>query len=78
MKIDVPDDVLAGTSFDPDHALLDLALGMYADSRASLGQAARISGMHQAAFMKELSSRRIPLHYDIDDFQQDMATLDKL
>ena len=78
MNIEVPDEVLAGTSFDPDHALLDLALGMYADRRASLGQAAKISGMHQAAFMKELSSRQIPLHYGIDDFKQDLATLDKL
>ena len=78
MNIQVPDEVLTGTSFDEAHALLDLALGMYADRRATLGQAARIVGMPQAHFMKELSARRIPLHYDVGDFQQDMATLENL
>jgi predicted HTH domain antitoxin len=78
MNITVPDEALKGTSFDREHALLDLALGIYADSRATLGQAARIACMPQAQFMKELASRKIPLHYSVADFQQDMAVLERL
>jgi len=78
MNIAVPDEALQGTGFDPQHALLDLALGMYADNRATLGQAARIASMPQAQFMKELGSRRIPLHYSVEDFRQDVAVLERL
>ena len=76
MIITVPDELLKGTSFDPRRALLDLALGMYADRRATLGQAAMIAGMPQTQFLKELGSRRVPMHYDVAAFEHDMAVME--
>jgi predicted HTH domain antitoxin len=55
--------------------LLDLALGMYASNRVTLGRAAEIAGLSQLDFQRELGRRRIPLHYDLEDFQADLRAV---
>ncbi len=57
---------------------LDLALGMYASDRATLGRAADIAGLTQLDFQRELGRRQIPLHYDRDDFAADLQVVREL
>ena len=59
-------------------ARLEMALGLFRDEKASLEQAAKLSGLSLPLFMKELGKRQIPLHYDVQDFEQDLKTLHKL
>jgi predicted HTH domain antitoxin len=75
MKITVPDEALKGTSVSQEEVLLDLAIGMFIDRRATLGQAARIADMSQPQFLKELGKRKIPVHYDVEDFAADMEVV---
>lgn len=75
MKIELGDDVLGGISLTPDQARLELAVGLFAGRRATLGRAARIAGLPQTDFLKELGRREIPIHYDPDDFEADLKTI---
>jgi predicted HTH domain antitoxin len=59
-------------------AALHLAIGLFADERVTLGQAASIAGISQAAFLHELGKRKIPIHYGLEDLEQDIATVKRL
>ena len=78
MVIEVPDKAAEGIGLSPELARLEMALGLFRDEKASLEQAAKVSGLCLPLFMKELGKRQIPLHYDIQDFEQDLKTLHKL
>lgn len=75
MNIEIQDDALDGVSLTPAQARLELAVGLFAGRRVSLGRAARVSGIPQADFLKELGRREMPIHYDHDDFEADLKTI---
>ena len=57
-----------------EDAALHLALGLFADRRITLGQAASVAGISQSEFLRELGRRRISVHYDESDALADIAT----
>lgn len=75
MNIAIDDDLLRGVDLSPEQGRLDLAVGLYADRRATLGQAARIAGVSQPEFMRVLGRRRVPMNYDVAEFEADLRTL---
>ena len=77
MVIEVPDMAVEGIGLSPELARLEMALGLFRDEKASLEQAARVSGLGLPLFMKELGKRQIPLHYDVQDFEQDLTVLEQ-
>ncbi|MEQ1853331.1 MAG: UPF0175 family protein [Chthoniobacteraceae bacterium] len=56
-------------------AALHLAIGLFSAGEVTLGQAAEVAGVTQADFMRELGSRRIPMHYGIEEFAEDLVTI---
>jgi len=78
MVIEVPDKAAEGIGLSPELARLEMALGLFRDEKATLEQAAKVSGLSIPLFMRELGKRQIPLHYDVQDFEQDLKTLRKL
>lgn len=76
MTIELPPDLEA--RIQAENVRLDLALGMYASDRVTLGRAAEIAGMTQLDFQRELGRRQIPLHYDRDDFATNLQTVREL
>lgn len=75
MKLEIQDEVLQGISVTPEQMLLDLAVGLYASRRVSMGRAARIAGLSQPAFLHELGHREICVNYDVEAFEADLRTL---
>jgi predicted HTH domain antitoxin len=59
-------------------AALHLAIGLYVDNRVTLGQGAAVAGISTSGFLSELGTRRIPIHYDVEDALADIATVAKL
>ncbi|MCF8372774.1 MAG: UPF0175 family protein [Bacteroidales bacterium] len=57
---------------------LEIAIWLFKTERISLGKAANFVGMHKILFQKELAKRKIPVHYDIADFKEDIKTLSEL
>ena len=76
MVIEVPDKAAEGIGLSPELARLEMALGLFRDEKATLEQAAKVSGLSIPLFMRELGKRQIPLHYDVQDFEKDLAVLE--
>jgi predicted HTH domain antitoxin len=73
MNIEVPDKFAARVQ--RSEVLLDLASGMYAAGHLTLGQTAELAGISQGELQKELGSRGIAAHYDLDDLADDLKTV---
>jgi len=58
-----------------EEAALHLAIGLFADEKLTLGQAAAVAGISQPAFLHELGSRKIQIHYGLTELEQDIATV---
>lgn len=72
MQIALPDDIFQGLDITPEGARIDLAIGLYAARRVTLGRAARIAGLTQATFQQKLGELQIPMHYDLTDLEEDL------
>ena len=78
MTFTVPLPAILEKTMQPQNAKLHLAVGAFAAEEVTLGQGAEIAGISQADFMRELSKRRIALHYDRQEFTEDLQTLVRL
>lgn len=57
---------------------VELAILLYAQKRLSFGQARRIAGMGYFEFEKLLFDRNVPSHYDVEDFEEDLKTIESI
>lgn len=77
MVLTLPDNLpLAGMT--EKQVTEDLAVSFYAARRITLVQAVDMAESSLIEFQSLLKSRRIPLHYDEADLQQDLITLREL
>ena len=74
----VPEKVLRASGLSQQELLVELAVHLFEEDFISLGVAKSLAGMHTAQFMKLLGSRNIPLHYDIEELEEDVNTLKRL
>lgn len=75
ITIDIPDSIAHSAELTQAELLREIAVLLFQWERVTLGKAAQIAGMHQFEFQKLLASRKIPVHYGIDDYQADVASL---
>jgi predicted HTH domain antitoxin len=75
MQIAFSDELTQGLDLSPEHARMDLAIGLYAERRVTLGRAAKIAGMVQAVFLRKLGELRIPMHYDLVELDEDLLVV---
>jgi len=75
MSVVIPDEVLHATHMTADELIQEVAVLLYQKDKLTLGQASRLAGMSQLQFQFLLASRRIPIHYDIPEFEADLKTL---
>lgn len=73
MQLALPEAV--ETKLSPRKAALHLAIGLFVREEITLGQAAEIAGLTQTDFLKELGSRRIPIHYGMNELAEDLKTV---
>jgi predicted HTH domain antitoxin len=58
-----------------DELMQELAVTLFQREKLTLGQASRLARMGCVQFQHLLASRRIPVHYDVADFEADLQTL---
>ncbi len=75
MSIIVPDEILTATRMTEAEMRQEIAIMLFQREKLTLAQAGRFSGMHRVAFQHLLASRRIPVHYGVEDFEQDIQNL---
>jgi len=74
MNMEIPDDL----GITEEQARLDFAVGIYTSRTVSLARAARLAGRSRIDFQRILAERSIPLAYDAEDLDDDIATLKRL
>ncbi len=75
MPVTIPDEVLTAAHITEPELRQELALTLFQQERLTLAQASRLAGIDQLAFQALLAERRIPIHYGIEEFHDDLRTL---
>jgi predicted HTH domain antitoxin len=75
MSLNVPDEVLRHAGMSESELLLEIAVLLFQKEKLTLAQASRLVGSSRVEFQKILASRGIPLHYDVEDFKDDLKNL---
>ncbi|NCR56954.1 MAG: UPF0175 family protein [Microcystis aeruginosa LL13-06] len=75
MSIDISDEILSATRRTEAEMRLEIAVMLFQKEKLTLAQASRFAGMNRIAFQHLLASRQIPVHYDVEDFEQDIKNL---
>jgi len=78
MSIILSDEMLTATRMTDAEMKQEIAVMLFQKEKLTLAQASRFAGMHPIAFQHLLSSRQIPMHYAVADFEQDLKNLREL
>jgi predicted HTH domain antitoxin len=77
MPVTITDDVLTAAHLTEPQLKQELAITLFQQERLTLAQASRLAEMNQLAFQALLADRRIPVHYGIEEFREDMRAVDR-
>ncbi|MBH8552752.1 UPF0175 family protein [Nostocaceae cyanobacterium CENA357] len=75
MSVVIPNEILTTTRMTEDEMKREIAVMLFEKEKLTLGQASRFADMNRIAFQHLLASRQIPIHYGIEDFEQDINNL---
>lgn len=78
ITIDIPQDILDSARMTVPELKQELAVQLYAQGRLSIGKARELADMSLWQFRHLLAARQIPVHYDVADLEDEVATLQKL
>jgi len=78
ISIEIPREVLHAARMTPRDMKRELAIYLFQQGRLSFGKAREMAGMTVWAFQQLLASREIPVHYDLEDYEEDLRTLREL
>ncbi|BAU10855.1 hypothetical protein LEP3755_13470 [Leptolyngbya sp. NIES-3755] len=76
MSLVIPDEFLQTAQISETDLKLEIAILLFQQEKITLGTASQFAGMNQLEFQRILGSRKIPIHYDVEDFRQDLKTLE--
>lgn len=78
MAVVIPDEILRAAALTPEELLQEVAVLLFQQDRLTLGQASELAGLDRLAFQQVLGRRNIPIHYDVEELHEDVATLRRL
>jgi predicted HTH domain antitoxin len=78
MTVTLPDGLLESTKLTEAELVRELALTLFQSERLTLGQAAQLCSLPQLDFQRLLASRRIPIHYGLEEMRQDLRRVESL
>jgi len=76
--LNIPAQVLRSAKVTAEDVLIDFAVYLYDRERLSIGQAKNLAQMDIIFFQKELAKRDVYIKYDIEDYEEDLKSLDVL
>jgi predicted HTH domain antitoxin len=75
MPVTISDEVLAAAHITEPELKRELALTLFRLERLTLAQASRLAETTQLAFQALLAERKIPIHYGVEEFREDVRNL---
>jgi predicted HTH domain antitoxin len=78
MSVMISNELLDSMCMTEDELRVEIAVMLFEREKLTLEQASRLANMPMYNFQHLLASRDIPLHYDLEDFREDVETLRRL
>jgi len=78
VSFEIPRAVLRASRMTEDDLRCELALHLFEEGKLSFGTARELAGMSVWDFQQLLGSRGIPVHYDVESYENDRGTLKQL
>jgi len=78
VSIEIPREIVHITRMTPEELRLELAVHLFQQGKLSFGKAREMAGVTAWAFQLLLGGREIPVHYDVSDYEEDLANLREL
>ena len=78
ISVEIPRDIIHATRMTPAELLRELAIYLFQQGKLSFGKAREMTGLTVWDFQLLLGSRKIPVHYDVQDYEEDVANLREL
>ncbi len=78
MSVVMSDTMLETAQLSAEEFLLEVAVLFYQQKRLTLAQASVLAGIDRLKFQQMLANRDISIHYDEQDLETDVQTLQKL
>jgi predicted HTH domain antitoxin len=75
MSLVISSEILESSGLSETEFMLEIAIMLFQQEKISIGKASRIAGMNQIEFQHLLAKRNICIHYDVDEFQEDLKNL---
>lgn len=76
--IKIPNDILLASRMALEDIAVELAVHLFERGKLSIGKAKSLAGMSLWEFQNLLASRKIPIHYGIKEYKEDVNTLRRL
>lgn len=76
MSLVIPDEFLRTAQITEADLKLEIAILLFQQEKITLGTASQFADRNQLEFQRVLGSRKIPVHYGVEDFRQDLRTLE--
>ena len=78
ISIEIPKEIVHIARMTPQELRQELAIHLFQQGKLSFGKAREMAEMTAWAFQQLLGTRGIAIHYDVQDYEQDLATLREL
>ena len=76
--IEIPHEIIHATRMTPEELKRELAVYLFQQGKLSFGKAREMADMTAWAFQQLLGSKGITVHYDLEDYEEDLTTLKEL
>lgn len=82
VQVTLPESLVEAAQLSRSNPSVDaarlLALELFREDKVSLGRAAELCDTPVETFMEFAGQRKVPLHYGIEELEEDRATLQRL
>ncbi|MFM2431435.1 MAG: hypothetical protein RLZZ511_2648 [Cyanobacteriota bacterium] len=75
ITINLPDSLTQTDRFTQTDWMREIAIALFQQERITLSRASKIAGIDLMEFQKLIADRNICVHYDVEEFEQDIQHL---
>ena len=77
MSLVIPEELLKASRMSESELMQEIVLMLFQQEKLTLGKASRLLSLSPIALQRLLASRKICVHYDVEDFRYDLKSLQK-
>jgi predicted HTH domain antitoxin len=75
MALVIEDELIRQTNLTEQELRVQIAILLFEKNILSFGQAYRMSGLNVLDFQQLLGKQKIPMHYEVEDFEKDLQNI---